>query len=322
MSQSQVRQQSNIKTFGQAIALVRVERGLTHREVADRVGKTKNLVRDWENNEAIPNTQTMKRLYATFPKLRYFTHLLPVMATQQYMDRINDRLVELGEKTLERPGAPSKIEDRTADLGVWYPPISKDDDPVPDELSYTPRLKTFGEYLRYLRLREGLDICDVAELLRVSDAAVSHWELNRVNPIIDHLNKLTALFPALKNAPQPESKDMAKPDNRINGYTPEPHALRAVPTAFDVVANIVPAPLPKEVEVVKPAPAQEVQKTRDQLLAEAGAAYANLISEKAQAESDVLELEIELETAKQKLTGMDDRVKAAHQKIIDVATKL
>jgi transcriptional regulator with XRE-family HTH domain len=322
MSQSQVRQQSNIRTFGQAISLVRVERGLTHREVADRVGKTKSLVRDWENNLAIPNTQTMKRLYATFPQLRYFTHLLPMVATQQYLDKIGGRMDELGAQAIARPGTPSKVEDRTSDLGVWFPPISQADDPVPDELSYAPKLKTFGEYLRYLRLREGLDISEVAELLRVSDAAVSHWELNRVNPIIDHLNKLTALFPALKNAPQPESKDMAKPDNRVNGYTPEPHALRAVPTAFDAVASIVPAPPPQEVEVVKPAPAQEVQKTRDQLLAEAGAAYANLISEKALAESDVLELEIELEAAKQKLAGMDDRVKAAHQKIIDVATKL
>lgn len=327
MAQSHMQWRSNIKTFGQAITQVRVERGLSHREVGDRVGKPKNLVRDWENNLAVPNTQAMKRLYATFPKLRYFTHLLPAIATNQYMDQINNRLVELGEETLSNVGVPSKIEDRSASLGVWFPPISKDHEHVPDELEHPPKLKTFGEYLRHLRLQEGLDIDEVAELLKVSDSAVGHWELNRVNPILDHYTKLIALFPNLKNAPQPDSRDMMKPDNRVNGYVPVggPHAtpLRAVPTAFDAVAGVVPVSMPEEPTEAPPPPAQEQpEMTKEKQLAEAGAAYANLISEKSHVESEVLELQVLLETATQKLAGMDERVKAAHQKIVDIATKL
>lgn len=307
--------QSTIKSFSQALITVRIEQGLSHRDVADRCGKAKQLVKDWEDGIAIPNTQTLKRLYSTFPKLRHFTHLLPAVEIHRYGKRAMDAMDAIG-MALEKPGEAQA-------LPGWYPPMSSDKEELPPELKYPPRPKTFSENLRYLRLKEGMDQGDVGELLGVTSGAVGHWEKGTNLPILDHFTKLLQLFPALKDGPQPETRDIMKPDNRVNGYTAVP-PLRAVPTAFDQIVNATPPPPPPPPLPVAPVASE---KSPQEKLAEAGMAYAKLVSEKKQWESEVLEHEIEVEEAtkkldeaKKKLDEISKSTDAAHQKILDLAS--
>jgi len=326
---------SNIKTFGQALQKVRIEHGLSHREVSDRVGQSKQLVRDWEDNIAIPVTQTMKRLYSAFPELRYFTHLLPRFEKYRYMDKANNLLDDIANKRLKDSagllGSAKHVTESTHDNELWLPPLAKEEEGFPEALEKVFKPKSFGENLRFLRLQEGMDQTEVGDLLNVTGSAIGHWERNFVSPIRDHLEKLNSLFPQLRNGPQPESKNIAKPDNRVNGYVASSAPLRAVPTAFDVVQtpeppSPVPPPPPPP---TPPPPPKPPEKTPSALLAEAGMEYAKLASEKKRWESEVLQHEIEIEEAKKKVVEaqkkLDEATKAAdaaHQRILDIANKI
>lgn len=327
---------SNVKTFGQALQKVRIEYGLSHREVSDRVGKSKSIVRDWESNLAIPPAQTLKRLYATFPELRYFTHLLPKFEVQQFMNKIDTAIDEAADRAKAMVKDPSQAMRESTREGVrsvfdevWVPPLPKAGDEIPDKLTTVFKAKNFGENLRYLRLQEGMDQAEVGELLNVTGSAVGHWERNFVAPILDHFEKLCELFPHLRNGPRPVTKDMAKPDNRVNGYVPTGHTngapLRAIPNAFDHISAPPRTPEPPP----PPPPPKPPEKTPAELLAEAGAEYARLVSEKKHWEAEVLQHEIEVEEAKKKLEEVqktfEEKTKAAdaaHQKIVDLATQL
>lgn len=68
-----------------------------------------------------------------------------------------------------------------------------------------------GQALLEARLAAGLSQSELGELMNVCRSTVCQWELGQDNPIASHYQQLVDLFPALKAASQPDSKDQEKP---------------------------------------------------------------------------------------------------------------
>lgn len=76
----------------------------------------------------------------------------------------------------------------------------------------TPPPETFAQALRRIREADGTDRATVAHLLGVTQQAVEHWEYGNNTPIKEHYEKLLELFPELAQAPEPDYRDIPKPD--------------------------------------------------------------------------------------------------------------
>jgi len=312
--------QANLKSFGQALKKIRTERGLTHKEVADRVGVKKSTVREWEEDAVTPSNFHLKKLYGTFSTLRFFTSLL------SSFDK--ERLINKAESILKAGKGIGTMPD-----DLWLPPMASRSEELPEEIIHLPKPKTFGESLRRQRLLEGLDLEEVANLVKVTPQAVGSWELDKANPVMAHYVLLRDLFPKLADAPAPESADIPKPDGgkgisknvgNINSTGPrqisEPHTargkmlLRAIPSAFDHIE--APTPPPEPEEEVPPTPPVPTDP-----LAAAGAEYARYQAIMQRDKLRVLTLEVELAEAKKALSETEELTKLAHEVIIDLATK-
>lgn len=330
--------QMNLKSFGQALKKIRTERGMSHKDVADRVGVKRSTIKEWEEDKVTPSNLHLKKLYGTFSNLRFFTMLL------SNFDK--ERLINKAETILK---AHKGVGDMPAD--IWFPPIAGRTEELPDELLHMPRPKTFGENLRRQRLLEGLDLEDVATLLKVTPQAVGSWELDRSNPVMANYVALRDIFPKLADAPAPESLDKPKPDGgkgvtknlgNLNSAGPRQVSdpitprgkmlLRAVPTAFDGPFGVTfeespitdaPPRTQKEEEpaVEAPPPQPTAPKTHADQLAEAGAEYARYQAAMQRDKLCVLTLEVELAQAKKVLAESEELTKLAHDKIIELATK-
>lgn len=325
----------NIKTFGQALKKIRMERGLSHKEVADRVGVQKAQIRRWETDENTPTNFHLKKLYGTFSTLRFYTHLLPAFERA--------RLIDKAEKIIISKASGELPQDDT-----WLPPIASRHESLPDELAKTVKPKTFGEHLRALRLAEGLDMDELAELMSVTGQACSAWELDKAVPVMAHYVKLCDLFPGLKNAPVPNCPDKPKPSGgpgiprnlgNANGTgnakvsvgigedgksaLTKP-SLRAVPTSFgDLQQMVLPEPKEEEPEIEEeeieaPPP---VPKNAKEELEFAGVEYANYLAAKSKEEYRIVMLKAELAEAEKALKDANELVKISHDKLIEIATK-
>lgn len=166
-------------SFAELLRDERERQGLSHRDVARRCQVSKDDVRAWERGERMPERLEAIRLFGSFRQLRHYAHLVT-------------------------PNDP-------VDLNAFgdHGPAKQLPAPVaPPEPSVPP---TFGEALRRLRLREGLDQHEVGELLGVTGQAVSAWETDTNAPIEDHYTRLLDLLPDLRAAPSPDSRDIDKP---------------------------------------------------------------------------------------------------------------
>jgi transcriptional regulator with XRE-family HTH domain len=56
---------------------------------------------------------------------------------------------------------------------------------------------SFGPKLKLLRVLKGKNQSEIASLLGVSRASVSHWERGRRRPTAFHIEKLKRIFPGL-----------------------------------------------------------------------------------------------------------------------------
>jgi transcriptional regulator with XRE-family HTH domain len=109
--------------------------------------------------------------------------------------------------------------------------------------------ETFAEALRRLREADGLDRGAVAGLLDVTQQAVEHWEYGNNAPIREHYVKLLDLFPELRLAPEPDTKDIPKPPGR---HTDLPDAnqeffagLYDEPEPSETTMTMMPMPQPE-----------------------------------------------------------------------------
>lgn len=181
--------------FGNVLRFLRIKQGLSHVDLATRVGESQDLIKDWEGSRATPTVAQVKRLCGTLPKVRHFLHTLPLGY---------DRLLA-GAKAEEFGFRPINT---LAD-------IDKDDDDLRKdiaELKQTSFTKTFGGYLRYYRLEQGLSQDELGNLVGVSGQAVSAWEADLASPVRDNYDKLLSLYPKLKDAPEPPMLSRPMPD--------------------------------------------------------------------------------------------------------------
>jgi transcriptional regulator with XRE-family HTH domain len=60
-------------SFGEALRSFRTDRGLSHHDVSLRAGARQEAVRQWEQDQLTPTSVQLKRLTATFPKLKHYS---------------------------------------------------------------------------------------------------------------------------------------------------------------------------------------------------------------------------------------------------------
>lgn len=65
-----------VRDWGQALSITRVERNLSRRELADRVGVSVSTLTAWEDGTAIPAGSQLPRLYASLPRMREHQSLI------------------------------------------------------------------------------------------------------------------------------------------------------------------------------------------------------------------------------------------------------
>lgn len=172
----------SLGVFGAALQAARTKRGYSLANLAKGLGKvSQETIRDWEAGVAAPGKVELKQLFAMAPELKRFeAHL--------------------------RSG--NYIAQRYAEN---YVAVAPRDVSVEDLLQPKPP-RTFGEALRRERTKAALSDEQLAELVGVTRAAVGWWETDRNVPVRENYEQLMSLFPALKDAPEPDWRDIEKPN--------------------------------------------------------------------------------------------------------------
>jgi transcriptional regulator with XRE-family HTH domain len=207
--------------FGAALRKAREERGSSVANMSKSLAVSKDDVRAWEAGHLAPSKLELKQLLAFAPELRRFEADL---RAENYQAAPQD--VEVPEPVFKTPPLPPAV--------VVTP---------------APRPKTFGVALRAARLAADVTQDAIAQLTGNTQATVSAWELDEVCPVLENYEKLVDLFPELRDAPAPDSKDIDKPPGPagmsfavVRGPSEEPPArapigTRASPQRFSPAAE-------------------------------------------------------------------------------------
>ncbi len=178
--------------------------GITARVLAHKAKCSTEEVEAWLDGKWFPPPPVFARVVWVLPTLRYLKPALIVAYNEQEAARL------ALAPAVSAPAEPKRSSDH------------------------------FGEALAALRVGDGLTQSDVSELLKVSDQAVSHWELSRNVPILEHYDMLVDLWPALTLFERPAVRDIEKPVGRA-GNDAASVAL-AAPPAAPPAAPATPAP--------------------------------------------------------------------------------
>lgn len=274
------------QTWGQALAHCRIDRGLSHRDVADRCGVNKEAVRDWEMGLSVPTRPQLKRMQnLCFRQIRYFTYLLPA---------------ELRKPPEVKPADPDEA----------FVPEQEEGPPPPELAKPRKEPKTFPEALRRAREEEGLSHGDIAEILDVVAAAVQHWESDRTRPYVHNYEKLLQLFPSIGNVPRP--KDMRVLRAAAKQPAPTPPPARVAPPA-------PPAP-PATAAAAPPPPAVQAKPQPRNALEDAGAAYGRAVAEAKRARAAVTAAEATMKSLQGAAVEAEEEVKRAHARLLETAS--
>jgi transcriptional regulator with XRE-family HTH domain len=198
--------------------LLRTERerlGMTVNDVARRMGVSRSTVEQIEAGEIMPTSQQWKRLRGTFRRLPLSTHAV------QEMHRYLNGEPEGGAADF----ATAHL--LASDVRAVAPPPPPEPEPEPDDESWQSSklppiavqvFETWAEALRHWRQTERIEQHTLGDLLGVTQGTISAWEREATIPIAKHWERLCDLFPQLREAPQPECRDIDKPVGP-QGYT-------------------------------------------------------------------------------------------------------
>jgi transcriptional regulator with XRE-family HTH domain len=234
----------NVRTFGEAIHVLRIKAGMSCHQVGHAVGVDRDLVKEWERESATPSPLHLKKLYEALPKLKYFTTFLPRMMR----DQITSRAYAAGSNghTLWVPPSPTP-----ADL------------PVPEDLV---RL-SFGDALLSAIQDEGMVSGDLGELVGATPDIIHNWTVNIGSPTDSQYLTLLELFPDLKDAPLPGHF----------AYTAPPVFERPLAPIIPIQPEYqLPPPLPQPAPPPPPAPVVRKTAPRSKV-DQAGIAHANAL---------------------------------------------
>ncbi len=258
---------SPMKQLGEVIQRYRIARDLDHRGIADRCGVKAQLVKEWEEGTAVPESREWARL------VNMVAHGLR-----------NHRETWAAALQQAKQGASVKMEVAEADLVLKTNRPSADASAPVVDAAQPPRIqapedaKTFGEALRRARSIAGLAQHELGALIGVEQSSVSVWELGKGNPVEENFEAIFDLFPVLRGRWAGLGRKIPKPLGPSGQTFPNVHPARGPDTverAAPVVATAVMpgahgapqavlalAPVPVEPALPEPPPRQPTEVER------------------------------------------------------------
>lgn len=280
-----------IRTFGEALRVLRIKASMSCHQVAAHTGVHGSLVRDWEKQERTPSPLHLKKLYDLLPDLKYFTDFLPRMLTEQ----MKTRAYAAGE------------EGRC----LWVPPS-----PTPEEIPPPPDLVqiSFGAALYVAMKDEELSPADMREVAGVSDVHVINlWTRNLALPDDKQYATLLDLFPALRDCPCPGEKDKTPPPDSIIPLAQIiPHPSSALPAE--------PEPPPPEPVVLQSVAPRVARRNRSPVDL-AGVAHANALVAVQHAKLRLEEIRAEAIKLEEELVQLEQDVRESEQSLLDAVRR-
>jgi DNA-binding transcriptional regulator YiaG len=312
---SELSTNNRVLEWAKILRQCRTKVGYSHHRVADVCGVSIDVVRSWENGEAIPNHYALKQLNNFFPRLRHYSELLPkpqpiVSQIEKPEEPVKPLKVPMLALVHTRPQLPS-AKTPTADSAQRPKP------PAPEsskETQVPAYLSTFRTALSHFHDASTLSTADLARKMNVTGSTIFAWRTGRNYPILDHYEKLLEIFPGLKNAPRPDVKDWDKPDS---SGTPKsynvPLARQPVPPPIAPATHLtLPAPTPP----APPEPVAPVQPPAPQIKPDIGAlgvAYATSLGKMNAANAKVEDLIMRLLEAEDELKAAKEETNQAHE---------
>jgi transcriptional regulator with XRE-family HTH domain len=298
---------NRVLEWGRLLRRYRLEARYDYYKVANHCGVARFMVQDWENGIAIPNHDTLRRLYGLFHKLEYHKDLLPrpqpVVAPKQEDEILKAPIFQIMEshqqvekfRKLASQQQPKKDPEPPPPQPEQRLTVVAPEGKQVEKQSYRLFVPapTFGGALRFLRDRQNLNSTELANMMGVTASTISSWETGRNFPILSHYEKLLKIFPDLLKAPRPDVKDWEKPDSS-GSKTPK---------------NATPPPLQP---VHQPPQSQQPPKPDFTKL---GAAYANALSKMTVIKDKVDQLTLQLLEAEEDLKRVQREVDQAHDEL-------
>src|SRR5262252_2378494 len=200
-------------TYGEALAALRNQRGLSINELAHRSHLNARQVRRFEANEAIPIGKELEKIERNLRGLPAYRHLIRVEKIQTVKITIPD--FEL-PPPVSAASAPSSMEiaAHSVPAAPWLPapspppaPLALVDDVEGDveggseretERDIMGKTAGWNARLRAARKAKGLSQEQLAELIGVSAGTINRWEIHPRNVIMDPaVHKLETVFPGI-----------------------------------------------------------------------------------------------------------------------------
>jgi transcriptional regulator with XRE-family HTH domain len=291
--------------FHEALERLRVRRGWSFRELAERVGVSKAEVHAWCTGEGIPMPPQFSRLRnVCFRELAPYREQLEVQWDRAGGDDFSDAFT-----AGEPDAAQMERAKRELDAEVAQPAP-----PLPEQAP------TFGEALRRARVIEGLSQLELGEMLLVTSQAVGQWEHENNAPVRKLYDQLLDLFPVLRRCPAPTTLDIPVPDggrgdSRADSGGGEQPALHTQVPRLVVGSRVDLRPPGVPLTFSKPAfPAMELKKDPTPLES-AASAHAAALVELARARAAAAPLQDAVQAALVALDQAKARAVAAFEAI-------
>lgn len=207
-----------VSAFHTMLRQEREARGFSMNVLSKLVSVPEGVIRQWEDGEALPTRSQYGKVCRQIRAMRRYPPLT--------FASVRRRPVDAGECA----------EDRS--LVVVAGAV---EEPA-----------TFGRALRHEREQEGMDQDELGALLDVTGQAVSAWETGRTSPVRPNYEALLTLFPALREAPEPDWRNMDVPDGGRGvpreGPPSHPEAVKdpGQATPQTPAPSLDPVPVPRE----------------------------------------------------------------------------
>lgn len=197
------------KSFHEALAIAMRNKGYNDHKLATGVSVSAARVALWRSGREAPTKSEFGRVCAHFremrahPPARFGEHASPPQRARVANVALAPGALGPGDYGPDSFG------------GCDYSPLpdehgrrATEEQVRAEEARAAP---TFGASLRRAREAERMSQEELGAILDVNHSSVSGWEADSYAPIRAHYDALVALLPALRAAPEPDWRDMAKP---------------------------------------------------------------------------------------------------------------
>src|SRR5215831_2824383 len=221
-------------SFGDVLRALRMERKLSLRDLADRVGRNVAAVRSWEDGNSFPIGQDRIRLQKCgLRKIESYWHLIPKLpsANEKVIATVLTPVEPSAPKPMPEPSVePESLPlpnldaappDKPPEPAAPYVPVARPESwhPLPDEVSEADAdaaeadadaaerkakkgspmsSNTFGKALAAARAEEGKTQVQIAKEIGIHPITYGYWEQGRGMPMRDeHRKRLIKRYPSI-----------------------------------------------------------------------------------------------------------------------------